>query len=614
MDVPDFDLTLPAGASSGTATFTLTPIDDRVHERHETITISSTSIIGVQPVTLELRDDDISPTGITLTAAPDSIGESDGATSVTVTATVTGGTTYGAVQALNLTVAGSGTPGSVGFTPVSGLLLPIAPETTTGSLTFTLTPTDNQADELDETITIGSTSSLVIQPATLLLTDNDEAPTGITLSVNPALVNEADGDTIITVTGTVTGSTTFGIAQSIDLTIAGSGAAGVVGFTPVTGVTLTIPAGADSDSTTFTLSPTDNADPETDETITISSTHPQVSNTVVIQLQDDDTLPISLSVHPTSVHEGDGATTITVTATSTIAFADAQVLPVTVTGSGLTEAVDFTTVPGFDLTLAASETTISGTFTLTPTDDQVDEQDETLSIASSHMEVGVPATVTLLDDDSAPDGVMLSVTPDDIREGDGTATITVTATVGGDTRYGTEKILNVVLTGTGVAGAVDYAPVSEFALTVPAEADLGAASFVITPEDDQEGEADETITISSDSTFVLSGAMLVIRDDDGGRTSRDAEAEKASWGIAPPYPNPASGTVSFVVSSQESAEWARLRLYNMLGQEVAVPYEGALRVGNQTIRYDGRHLPAGIYVYVFESRDTRISGQLIMAQ
>ena len=41
--VPDLTLTIPAGASSGTGTFTLAQVDDAVDELDETVTLSGTA-------------------------------------------------------------------------------------------------------------------------------------------------------------------------------------------------------------------------------------------------------------------------------------------------------------------------------------------------------------------------------------------------------------------------------------------------------------------------------------------------------------------------------------------------------------------------------------------
>ena len=59
---------------------------------------------------------------------------------------------------------------------------------------FTLTPTDDAVDETNETITVSGTSgSLTVNSATITLTDDDGAPTSITLTVDDSSVGEGDG-------------------------------------------------------------------------------------------------------------------------------------------------------------------------------------------------------------------------------------------------------------------------------------------------------------------------------------------------------------------------------------------------------------------------------------
>ena len=723
--VADFDLTLAAGAATGTATFTVTPTDDEVDEADETITIGSSHALVTQSGALELTDDDATPT-ITIEVSPDFVNEGDGDVPITVTGTLDGSTTFGTAQSVALTIAGSGDPGVVGFAQVTGVALPIAALETSGETIFTLTPTDNesedadetitisgpgalvsnavtisltdndgpaaislsvsptsvsegdgatavsvtatsnrtltdaetvpiavvgsgvdhavdftpladfsltiaegtttstetltvaptddQVDEADETITFSSSHALVTQAATLTLTDDDATPS-ITLSVEPTTIGEGDGATTVTVTGTVAGGTTFGAEQSIAIAVAGSGSTDVVEFDPVTGVSLLVAAEATAAFTTFTLTPTDDQVDQADETVTISSPSALVSNSVTIILRDNDgATTIRLNASPQTVGEEDGATSVSVTATSSAAFADTQVLPIAVAGSGALEAVDFAAVTGFDLTLLVGETTASGAFTLTPTDDFVDEVHESLQITSTHASVVDSAFVTLTDDDRAPEGVMLSVTPTVVNEDDGATSIAVMATVSGNTRYAVEKVMNLSVTGSGLPNPVDFVAVSDFSLSIPAEEASGTGGFVLSPENDDEGESDETITIRSDSTFVLTEAILVLRDDDGGITRTDPAEEMSPSGVAPPYPNPTAGRVTFVVSLSAPADRATLRLYNALGQQVAVPFDGAMGAGEHTVHFDGQRLSAGVYMYVFVSQGTRLSGYLVMAQ
>lgn len=181
----------------------------------------------------------------------------------------------------------------------------------------------------------------------------------------------------------------------------------------------------------FTLTPTDNNINDAGEVITISNTDAQVVDSATITLYDDEFHRIVLSVSPTVISETAGATPVTLTATSNFSFTDHQVLSISVSGSGEASAVDFAEVPEFDLTLRANETAAEATFILTPTDDQVNEIDETVTITSSNPLVTDSATITLRDDELAPYGVLLSVAPNNISEGDGSSLITVTGILNG---------------------------------------------------------------------------------------------------------------------------------------------------------------------------------------
>ena len=134
------------------------------------------------------------------------MGEGDGATTITVKATVDGTTRFAEARTVRVSVAGSGTATAVDFAAVSAFDIRIAAGAASGTETFTLTPTDDAEDETDETITVGGTSSgLRVNSATISLADDDGAPTAITLTVDDASVGEGDGATTITVEARWTG-------------------------------------------------------------------------------------------------------------------------------------------------------------------------------------------------------------------------------------------------------------------------------------------------------------------------------------------------------------------------------------------------------------------------
>ena len=56
-----FDITIAAGATAGTRTFTVTPEDDEVDERDEVLDIAGTSDLPVTPASVTLADDEVRP-------------------------------------------------------------------------------------------------------------------------------------------------------------------------------------------------------------------------------------------------------------------------------------------------------------------------------------------------------------------------------------------------------------------------------------------------------------------------------------------------------------------------------------------------------------------------
>ena len=524
--VSNFNIEIAAGAASGTGTFTLTPTDDSVDETDETITVSGTSTgLTVNPATISLTDNDGTPTAITLSVNDNSVGEGDGATTITVTATLDG-STLGSATTVRVNVAGSGAATAVDFDTVSAFDITIAAGDASGTANFTLTPTNDVVDETDETITVSGTSTgLTVNSATISLTDNDAAPTAITLTVSDSSVGEGDGATSITVTATVDGTTRFAEAKTVRVSVAGSGTAGAVDFAAVEAFDIEIAAGAASDTAGFTLTPTDDLVDETNETITVRGTSSGLTvNSATITLTDDDGAPtsITLTVDDSSVGEGDGAATITVTATvdGTMRFAEATTVTVSVAGSGTATAVDFAAVSSFDITIPAGAASKTGSFTLTPTNDAVDETDETVTVSGASGSLTVnSATITLTDNDAAPTAITLTVSDDSVSEGDGATTITVTATVG-TTRFATATTVTVSVAGSGTASAVDFAAVSAFDIEIDAGDASGTANFTLTPTNDAFDETNETITVSGTSgTLTVSSATITLTDDDDAPTA-----------------------------------------------------------------------------------------------
>ncbi len=77
------------------------------------------------------------------------------------------------------------------------------------------------------------------------------------------------------------------------------------------------------------------------------------------------------------------------------------------------------------------------------------------------------------------------------------------------------------------------------------------------------------------------------------------------------YPNPFNPTTRFVVENSEIA-WARFSVYDVLGHEVAVLFNGTLTPGTHDISWDASGQASGIYLYVLRSGSHTQTGKMVL--
>ena len=120
----------------------------------------------------------------------------------------------------------------------------------------------------------------------------------------------------------------------------------------------------------------------TSQTVTATST---ATGTI----RDDDTpsTGVTLSVSPFWIAEDGADTTVTVIAALDADAFDTRTSRVTVsvgdTADSATEGTDYETVDDFAMTIAAGNTADTATFTLSPTNDDLKEGEETISVSGS---------------------------------------------------------------------------------------------------------------------------------------------------------------------------------------------------------------------------------------
>ena len=511
-----FDITIAAGATAGTGTFTVTPEDDEVDERDEVLDITGTSDLPVTPTSVTLTDDDQTSTEILLSAVPSTVSEGAGETSVVVTVTLDAGARTVSTT-VTVEVTDTGDPDAVDFTAPQHFVIPIAAGATSGRGTFILVPEDDNLEESSETLTLAGMADLPVTDTSVTITDNDIASDGILLAASPSVVSEGGGAAPVRVTASLNGSART-TETTVTVSVAGSGDPQAVDFEPVQDFEITIAESATSGEGTFTLVPVNDSSAEADETLTVSGMSDLDVEPATVRLADDDEASsrILLSVSPGRVSEGDGPTGMTVTAAlDRGSRQQAMTVAVSVSGSGDPGAVDFESVDGFAITIPANAASGTGTFTLTPEDDETVESDERLTVSGVSDLPVIPAAVTLADDDEVSTRILLFLTVDPPRgsEGDGEIRVTVTAEVDRGVRPDETRIA-VSVEGSGDPAAVDFAPIPDFDVVIPANAPSGTGTFTVMPEDDLIVEADETLTVSGVADLPVAPATMELLDDD----------------------------------------------------------------------------------------------------
>ena len=453
----------------------------------------------------------------------------------------------------------------------------------------TVTFKDDTDDELKEdfTVTISNPTAARLGAATSASVElNDDDPTDVQLTVGALAIDEAEGtkDIMVTlaralttgeslpVTLAFTGDATFGE----DYTLSGPQAAPTgVAFSNLASTDLaTSPptitfTGGDSASNTASIALTatqDKADEGDGESVTVSlgvlgassgtgldggAKADSTKYTGSFNITDDDGTPSSINLSVDTDTATDGAqdkvsegiasppsVEVTATIDGGSVFTDDKTIRVSVVGATATVGDDFEAVTAFDLKIPAGDSSVKGSFTLTPVYDGAKEADETISVtgaltpAVQGLSVN-PATITLIDDSVIPEiSVSVDSSGKNITEG-GDAVWTLTSSVS----IPVDITVNVTLTQQGSFAAAqtltDTATVTipknttTTTLTIATDADStdeadGSLSLTLAAADNGEykvsttkGEAD--VAVSDDdatSIALVAGASTTLTEGD----------------------------------------------------------------------------------------------------
>ena len=387
-------------------------------------------------------------------------------------------------------------------------------------VTLTLTPHVGA----DETVTVSYAvpgSGPVLQDvdgnAAAAFTDQpvaNETPTA-TLVLTPDTIGENGG--VSTVTATLDKPS----PQVATVTLAATPVSpAVAGDFTLSGSRLTIAANSLTSTGTVTITANDNDVDAPDRTVTVSATLTNSQgisgpDDTTLTIEDDEATPaVTLVLTPASIGENGGVSTVT----ATLDHPSSQATTVTVTATPESPAVagDFT-LSGSRLTIAAGETTSTGTVTITAVNNPVHEGDKTVTVsATATNSYGITApqdvALTIEEDEVLP---VVSIDDASVDEGD-TGSTTLEFTVRLDrTAREPARVDWATADGSATAGT-DYRAGTGTLMFAGGDS---SKTVTVSVTGDEVDERDETftVTLSNPSSLALgddTATGTIVDDDD----------------------------------------------------------------------------------------------------
>ena len=399
--VQPFNVTIPASARSGTATFQFTPNDDTSMEGSETVTVSGTTtasgITTVNPDTLTIIDNDAPPDTIELSVNPARVAENAGATGIMVTAAFPlGSATLSTPTVVNVTLAAA-TAQTADFTPVQPFNVTIPASARSGTATFQFTPNDDTSMEGSETVTVSGTTTAsgitTINPATLTIIDDDtpnNPPAG-----QPRITGTPQvGQTLTAVTTDIQDADGLG-------DFAYQWKADETNIAEAMDSSYRLTNNEVGKRITVTVSFTDGIG--TEETVTSQPTAAVREAVTPRSPPPPPVLTVAFDLASYSTTEGGDSVTLRVALNRT--SNQDLTIPITVMPQGATEADDYTVSGLTDGALSFAPEDLSKTFMIVANED-TDSDDETIELGFGTLPEGVSkgematATLTIIDDDT----------------------------------------------------------------------------------------------------------------------------------------------------------------------------------------------------------------------
>jgi len=95
--------------------------------------------------------------------------------------------------------------------------------------------------------------------------------------------------------------------------------------------------------------------------------------------------------------------------------------------------------------------------------------------------------------------------------------------------------------------------------------------------------------------------------------AESAPERSSSFALEHNYPNPFNPSTQIAFTTTKEGP-VSLRVYDILGREVAVLFNGNRNPGHYTERFDGGRVASGVYIYVLRSSEGQRSGRMVLSK
>jgi hypothetical protein len=95
------------------------------------------------------------------------------------------------------------------------------------------------------------------------------------------------------------------------------------------------------------------------------------------------------------------------------------------------------------------------------------------------------------------------------------------------------------------------------------------------------------------------------------RNYKTGYSQPESFELYQNYPNPFNSETSIIYRIPRSGI-VKLKIYNVLGEEVTTIIDGYKESGNYNVSFDAGDLASGVYIYTMEFEERRISRKMLL--